>query len=106
MSKLNVGSICITDILEQAKRQHSAFVKSPKNGKIYCNVKIWVNDSPDEYGNKVSIQLNSSKEARDTEGKIYIGNAKEIEQQSPQPLSQSDASSISNIGEALEDLPF
>ncbi len=99
MSKLNVGSICLTDILDQAKRQHSAFTKSPKNGKIYCNIKIWVNDIPDEYGNKISLQLNSSKEAKDTEGKFYIGNAKEIEQQYPQPLSQSDVNEIS-------DLPF
>ena len=51
-------------------------------------------------------KLNTKKENIEKEGKIYIGNAKEIEQQSPQPLSQSDASSISNIGEALEDLPF
>lgn len=100
MAKLNVGSICLTDLLAAAKQKHSAFVKSPKNDKVYCNVKIWINDVPDNFGNTISIQLNSSKERKDFEDKIYIGNAKEVEFKEAQPINDTD---LKGIG---DDLPF
>ena len=34
------GSICLTDLIEQAKKKHSAFSKSERNGKIYARVKV------------------------------------------------------------------
>mgnify|MGYP000010409294 FL=1 len=77
MANLLVGSICLTDLNEQAKKGHSAFSRG-KNGKIYVNINLWVNETPDQYGNTISIQLNSKKEVRETEGKIYIGNAKPL----------------------------
>lgn len=76
MSKLLNGSICLSDLIKKAKQKHSSFSKSEKNGKIYCNINIWLNDETDIFGNTVSIQLNSKKELREKEGKIYIGNAK------------------------------
>jgi hypothetical protein len=82
MANLLVGSICLTDLNEQAKNGHSAFSRG-KNGKVYFNVNLWVNDTPDQYGNTVSIQLNSKKELRETEGKIYIGNAKPLTPPTP-----------------------
>jgi hypothetical protein len=45
-----------------------------KNGNKYLNVKIWINDSPDQYGNIASIQQATGKD----EKKIYIGNLKEF----------------------------
>jgi hypothetical protein len=91
MNQLFNGSICISDLLEQANRGHSAFVKSA-NGKVYCNLLTWINEEADKFGNHMSYQLNSLKDKRDVEGKIYIGNAKKFERQDPQPLGQSNLS--------------
>ena len=85
MSTLLGGSLCLSDINANAKIGHSAFTKA-QNGKIYFNINIWLNDEPDKYGNTASVQLNSTKEMRDTEGKIYIGNAKPIGVATPEPL--------------------
>jgi hypothetical protein len=120
------GSLCVTDILEMAKKGHSAFSKSAKNDKVYMNVVIWQNDKPDEYGNSMSIQLSSVKEKRDVEkdkfGKGYIGNAKIIETTKPVsnndlnddwsanvPTRQTNATEFSDeppVGEPISDLPF
>lgn len=100
MSKLMGGSLCLTDINANAKIGHSAFSKG-KNGKIYFNINIWLNDQKDKYDNDASIQLNSTKELRDTEGKIYIGNAKYVEAGPAEPLAAGDDS----IPET-DDLPF
>jgi hypothetical protein len=68
------GSICMTDLSEAFKKNHSAFNKSEKNGKLYANIAVWMNDEPDQYGNILSFQLNSKKDA--TDEKVYFGNAK------------------------------
>lgn len=98
MAILLNGSLCLTDLINQAKLKHSAFTKAA-NGKIYFNITQWVNDEPDKYGNVSSIQLNSTKEMRDTEGKIYIGNCKKAEAKQPEPISNNDL-------EDLEEPPF
>lgn len=90
-SQLFGGSICITELMEKVKSGHSAFSKSIKNGKVYCNILVWVNEEKDEFGNNISLQLSSTKEKRDSEGKIYIGNAKKLE--TSKPVSASDAPS-------------
>lgn len=100
MSTLLGGSLCLTDINANAKIGHSAFTKAA-NGKIYFNINIWLNDEKDKYGNTASIQLNSKKELRDTEGKIYIGNAKPAEKQEAEVLPPADASIPDD-----DDLPF
>ena len=68
------GSICMTDLSEAFKKNHSAFNKSEKNGKLYANIAVWMNDEPDQYGNILSFQLNSKKDVPDD--KVYFGNAK------------------------------
>lgn len=88
-SQLFGGSICITDLMDKVKASHSSFSKSVKNGKVYCNILIWVNEEKDEFGNNISVQLSSTKEKREQEGKIYIGNAKKLE--TSKPVSSSDA---------------
>ena len=86
-NKLYGGSICISDLLEMAKKGHSAFSKSAKNGKVYGSILVWENEQVDEYGNIMSFQLGSDKEKREEEvktfGKGYIGNAKRIETKKP-----------------------
>jgi hypothetical protein len=68
------GSICLTDLGDAYKAKHSAFNVSEKNGKIYANIAVWMNDEPDQYGNVLSFQLQSKKDA--TDQKTYFGNAK------------------------------
>ena len=80
--------MCITDLMEQLNKAHSAFSKSAKNGKVYANFLVWYNEEKDEYGNNISLQLSSTKEKRDSEGKIYIGNAKRLE--TTKPISERD----------------
>lgn len=99
MSQLLSGSICLTDVLEKAKAGHSAFQKA-KNGKIYFNIAQWVNDEADQYGNVSSIQLSSTKEKREAEGKVYIGNCKPIPKAEPEPIDP-----VNDIPEP-DDLPF
>lgn len=94
MSKMFTGSICLTDLIENAKKKHSCFSKSQANGKIYANVILWENDETDKFGNTHSLQLNSSKENKESEGKIYIGNMKPVEKKEPQPLSDKDVKSF------------
>jgi hypothetical protein len=103
MSKLFTGSICLTDLLDKASIQHSAFSKSQKNGKVYANILIWENDKLDNFGNTHSLQLNSTKEKKIVEGSVYIGNAKPVESKSPQLISNDDAKSFTQV---KDELPF
>lgn len=85
MAKLLTGSICLTDLNKAAKEAHSAFSRSEKNKKIYVNVKVWVNDDADQFGNHAQIMLNPKKDA-ETE-KVYIGNLKYIDKKEPEPIT-------------------
>lgn len=77
-SKMYTGSICLNTLIEELKKGHSSFSKS-KNGKTYVNILLWENDEKDQFGNTHSLQLNSTKEKKDTEGKVYFGNCKPIQ---------------------------
>lgn len=93
-----IGSICITDLMEAAKAAHSSCTRA-KNNKAYANVILWVNDEPDKYGNTVSIQLNPTKERRETDPKVYIGNAKPL----TAPVTETKEPEIT---ESEDGLPF
>ena len=75
MSERINASICLTDLGDKARANHSA-ITTGKNGKKYANITIWVNDTKDQFDNDVSIQLNSKQDQRDAEGKVYVGNGK------------------------------
>jgi hypothetical protein len=90
-NQLFFGSICLTDLIELAKKKHSAFTKG-NNGKIYCAVNVWLNAETDKYGNIMSIQVNPTKEMKDIDGRPYIGNLKESDK--PKPISSRDANHI------------
>lgn len=103
MSILLNGSLDLTMILEKAKAKHSAFSKSEKNGHIYFNITQWVNDEPNDFGQHSSLLLNSSKEGKETEGKVYIGNAKKVEgQQGAAPVTAADVAELPDV----DKLPF
>lgn len=90
-------------ILEKAKAKHSAFSKSTKNGHIYFNITQWINDEPNEFGQHSSLLLNSSKEGKEAEGKVYIGNAKKVEGGGTQePLDNAAVTELP----AVDNLPF
>jgi len=98
--KLFTGSISLTKLLAEAKKPHSAFYTGKDSNK-YCNIKIWVNDEPDQFGNHVSIQLNGKNDTEDY--KVYLGNLKSFEQKEPEQFNQNDAKEIADIE---DDLPF
>lgn len=68
------GSIDFSKLMEQAKVGNRAFSRS-ENGKIYLNVRLWVNDELDKYGNIASFQSNFKGAQK--EDKFYFGNLKE-----------------------------
>lgn len=124
MSQLFFGSICLTDMIEAAKKKHSAFTKG-QNGKIYCSVNVWLNDNLDKFGNIMSVQLNPTKDLKDIDGRAYIGNMKQSD--GPKPISDRDTNSLntdfsdippaptsnnnpapsgSDIAAPIDDLPF
>lgn len=109
------GSICLTDLIDQAKKGHSAFSKA-QNGKVYCNILTWLNEKEDKYGNIMSHQLSSLKEMREVEGLIYIGNSKALQSSKPvtaRDIQDVDLSNVqerqstkSDISDPKDDLPF
>ena len=103
MEKIRInGSICLTELIEKAKAQHSAFSKAA-NGKIYVNFTGWVNDNKDHYQD-FSLQLNSSKEKSEAEGKVYFGNGRiKPNQTAPDTTAAVATSPILDIA---EDSPF
>lgn len=103
-SKLYSGTICVTDLMEQLKSGHSAFSKFGGNGKVYCNVLLWENNEVDKFNNTHSLQLNSKKEVKDTEKRVYLGNFKPIEKKSTS--SQLNKNDIDNLKVYDTDLPF
>jgi hypothetical protein len=113
MNQLFGGSICLTELNEQARNGHSAFSKA-NNGKIYVNILTWINEEADEYGNTMSHQLSSTKEMREKEKKVYIGNSKPL--QTNKPVAKNDIPDESNFNvptrskaqdnEPIDDLPF
>ena len=101
MSKSFYGSICHTDYMEAVKTGKFKGVKSEKNGKVYVNVKIWVNDEPDQFGNSATIQLAKKDEFKDEKVNSYIGNLKESEYKAPPEPIANDFEDIDD-----SELPF
>lgn len=96
MSTLYGASVNITKLMAAAKAGHSAFSKA-KNGDIYCNLNVWLNDTADQYGNDLSLQLNSKKELRETEGKIYVGNGKKAQAAQPEAVKPEELPDLDSL---------
>ena len=99
MSKSYYGSICHTDYMESLKTGKFKTIKSDKNGKIYVNVNLWINDEPDQFGNIASVQLAKKEEYKGEKLKAYIANLKESEPKVPEEATTSDF-------EDDDDLPY
>lgn len=97
MGQKYYGSICMSDLINFVKKQHSAFNKAD-NGKIYANVNVWLNDEPDKFGNQMSIQLNPVKDKVESDGRPYFGNFKVSEKK---PI---DGSEMVDMQDALDEI--
>lgn len=101
MSQLLYGSICLTDIPKEK------ITVSEKNGKKYLNINVWVNDTPDQYGNSASISISQSKEEREAKTRaVYIGNLKA---NAPQRQTAAQTTTPGNNVQQFDnedDLPF
>ena len=86
-NRLFLGSICLSELNEQAKKGNPAFSKA-SNGKIYVNVNLWHNEEPDQYENVAQIQIAKLKDSK--EKSIYIGNFKLPKKKEPEQVSVSD----------------
>jgi hypothetical protein len=95
MAQSFYGSIDFSKLLEQAKNGNKAFTKN-ENGKIYLNVRVYVNDEVDKYGNIASLQSNFKGATKDD--KFYFGNLKE----STPYEAQVEATDVPD----LDSLPF
>jgi hypothetical protein len=104
MSKLINASICYSDLMDLAKKPHSAFSRSEKNHKAYVNIQIWINNEPDKFGNDVSLMLNSKQASREVEGKVYIGNGKWSTFGQSEP--KKDSQDVFKEPIKADDLPF
>lgn len=73
MSRLLLGSINLTELSQKAKSGEIEVFTSEKTGVKYVNVAIFVNDTPDQYGQIASI----SHKNKTTGATTYLGNFKE-----------------------------
>ena len=84
-----------------------------KNGAMYYNIDIWINDEPDQYGNHASVQQNQTKEERENKKqKVYLGNGKKLygwgdaERSVPKQAGVVSSQSDSWDDEGNENVPF
>lgn len=74
-----------------------------KNGNLWLNMDIFVSDTPDRYGNDVSIAYRQTKEERELKEKRgYIGNGKIVYGKIP----RTQQSLINNDNNTDDGLPF
>ena len=72
MSKLLLGSINLTELSAKIKSGEIDVFTSEKTGAKYVNVAMWINDSPNEWGQVASLS-HRNKNLKTT----YLGNFKE-----------------------------
>lgn len=88
------GSINLTKI-KKAIEEGQISVFKTESGQLLANIAVFVNDTPDQYGNDASIKAQPIKDKPDH--KVYIGNLKK------------KANAVSEVGDEqgiVDDLPF
>jgi hypothetical protein len=65
-------SICLTDVQELIAQKHPS-VTTAKNGKVYINLDLWINDKADQYGNDIAVKVYN----KDTKESKFVGNGKQ-----------------------------
>lgn len=69
MAQQFYGGICYTDLIEFLKSKKFKVVKN-RNGKIYFNIQLWINDTQDEYGQHGTISLQLKEDIYKNEKKL------------------------------------
>jgi hypothetical protein len=88
---------------------YDALLKAVKSGKVktfktesgvrLININVWLNDTPDNYDNDASIQVQFKDEFRE-EKADYIGNLRKYVKKDPNPATAED------YKDDDDDLPF
>ena len=81
-AKINVSKIDKTKLFKGAKG-------------TYLDLAIWVNETPDQFGNDISIEQRTGKD----EKKIYLGEGKFY-------VKAEQKKAVSNTANASDDLPW
>ena len=68
-------SLSLKKLGDAVRAKHGAITISAK-GEQYVNITMWVNDKEYNFGNDISIQLNSKSRE---DPKVYVDNAKQPE---------------------------
>ena len=102
-----IMSTLINASLRVDKLQKERFVKG-KDGAVYYNFTIAVNDKSDNYGNNVSITDSQTQEEREAKkGKNYLGNGKVVWTDGNVTKAEKSVNDIPVKAEAVEvDLSF
>lgn len=78
-----------------------------KNGKVYYNFTVSVNDDTNDYGQNVSIYDSQTKEEREAKkSKNYLGNGKVVWTDGNVKLAERQEESVQNNLVETVDLPF
>lgn len=78
-----------------------------KNGGKYFNITIILNDTKDQYGNDVSVQVGQTKEERSAKTKaVYLGNGRLIYSSSVEEEAGKNPIPPVNSSSDNDDLPF
>ncbi len=72
-------SICLTDVQELITQKHP-YVTTAKNGKVYINLDLWINDKADQYGNDIAVKVYN----KDTKESKFVGNGKQYKSDATQ----------------------
>lgn len=90
MSKLITASINLSKVDKN-------LLFTSKTGEKWLNLSVWLNDTPDQYGNDCAIQQQTGKDGP----KIYLGNGKYYKAKEAEPEPQMEVAPDDDGG-----LPF
>ena len=88
------GSINLTKI-KKAIEDGQISVFKTESGQLLANVAVFVNDTPDQYGNDATIKAQPIKDKPDH--KVYIGNLKK---------KANAVTEVGNEPNLVDDIPF
>lgn len=116
MAQIFNASINLSKIDKSKIVTHNAKGEPFKNGNVFLNVQVIINDAPDQYGNVLKIVEQQTQEERESkQPKNYLANGKLVfdsfaKQNEPKEYSQPSTNqkpkdTYAHIGDQ-NDLPF
>lgn len=92
--------------IDVTKLDKTAFFKGAKG--TYCDLVLWENEEPDEYGNTHSVKQDMGKDRRG-EKTPYVGNAKNFgggTKGDSKPAGQKQVTNETQPDDDTDDIPF